>query len=337
MSFRDDLAAASEWVAAYLETVGERPVVARGVAGGGQGAAARLTARAGRAVRGGAARLRPADRPGAHALEPPALLRLLRQHGVGARDPGRAPDRGAERERDVVADLARRHRARAADARLARAAARPSAPGYTGTSRTPLRPRRSPRSPPRARCGPGGVVYASEHAHFSVEKAARLLGLELRRVPVDDEFRMLADFPLEDATAVVATVGTTSSTSVDPVARDRGALQRGRRLASRRCGLRRLGRGLPGAALVSRRRRASADSIVVNPHKWLFTPMDCSTLWTRRPEALREAFAAHGDYLALARGGGRLPRLRARARAAVPCAQALDRAPLLRARRGCRR
>src|SRR4029079_1056921 len=41
-----------------------------------------------------------------------------------------------------------------------------------------------------------------------------------------------------------------------------------------------------------------ADSVVVNPHKWLFTPMDCSTFWTRRPDALRAAFAAHGDYLA---------------------------------------
>jgi aromatic-L-amino-acid decarboxylase len=41
-----------------------------------------------------------------------------------------------------------------------------------------------------------------------------------------------------------------------------------------------------------------ADSVVVNAHKWLFTPLDCSCLWTRRPDALREAFAAHADYLA---------------------------------------
>ncbi len=45
-----------------------------------------------------------------------------------------------------------------------------------------------------------------------------------------------------------------------------------------------------------------ADSIVVNPHKWLFTPMDCSTLWTSRPAALHAAFAAHGDYLAATEG-----------------------------------
>src|SRR4029079_11637078 len=45
-----------------------------------------------------------------------------------------------------------------------------------------------------------------------------------------------------------------------------------------------------------------ADSIVVNPHKWLFTPVDCSALWTRRPEALHAAFAAHGDYLGSSEG-----------------------------------
>jgi aromatic-L-amino-acid decarboxylase len=64
---------------------------------------------------------------------------------------------------------------------------------------------------------PGGVVYASEQANFSVERAARLVGLDFRKVEVDDAFRMRTDFPLDDATAVVATVGTTSTTSVDPV------------------------------------------------------------------------------------------------------------------------
>jgi len=148
---------------------------------------------------------------------------------------------------------------------------------------------------------PGGVVYASEQANFSVEKAARLVGLEFRKVEVDDAFRMRSDFPLDDATAVVATVGTTGTTSVDPVAE-----------LARRCE----GSGVwlhvdaayAGSAWVCDEFRWSldgvdrADSVVVNPHKWLFTPMDCSTLWTRRPEVLHEAFALVPDYLAATQG-----------------------------------
>jgi aromatic-L-amino-acid decarboxylase len=62
------------------------------------------------------------------------------------------------------------------------------------------------------------TVVCSEHTHSSIDKAARILGLELRKIPVDDEFRMRADLlDLADACAVVATVGTTSTTSVDPV------------------------------------------------------------------------------------------------------------------------
>jgi aromatic-L-amino-acid decarboxylase len=62
------------------------------------------------------------------------------------------------------------------------------------------------------------VVVCSEHAHSSVEKDARMLGMELRKVPADDELRMRVDgYDLDDVAAVVATVGTTSFTSVDPV------------------------------------------------------------------------------------------------------------------------
>jgi aromatic-L-amino-acid/L-tryptophan decarboxylase len=144
---------------------------------------------------------------------------------------------------------------------------------------------------------PGGVVYASEEANFSVEKAARLLGLEYRAIDTDAEFRMRSDFPLRDATAVVATVGTTGTTSVDPVPE-----------LARRC--EEVGVWLhvdaayAGSAAVCPELRwclagcERADSIVVNPHKWLFTPMDCSTLWTRRPDALHAAFAVSRDYLA---------------------------------------
>lgn len=144
---------------------------------------------------------------------------------------------------------------------------------------------------------PGGVVYASEQANFSVERAANLVGLEFRKVEVDDEFRMRADFPLDDATAVVATVGTTGTTSVDPV-----------RELARRCEEAgvwlHVDAAYAGSAAVCPELRwcldgcDQADSIVVNPHKWLFTPMDCSALWTRRPEAFHEAFALTPEYLA---------------------------------------
>jgi len=144
---------------------------------------------------------------------------------------------------------------------------------------------------------PGGVVYASEQANFSVERAARLVGLEFRKVEVDDAFRMRTDFALDDATAVVATVGTTSTTSVDPVPE----------LAARceEAGVwLHVDAAYAGAAAVCPELRwclagcERADSLVVNPHKWLFTPMDCSAFWTRRPDVLHETFALVPEYLA---------------------------------------
>jgi len=143
---------------------------------------------------------------------------------------------------------------------------------------------------------PRGVVYASEQANVSVEKAAYLVGLEFRKVEVDEAFRMRADFPLDDATAVVATVGTTGTTSVDPVP------ELARRCEEAGVWLH-VDAAYAGPAWVCPELRWSlegvdrADSVVVNPHKWLFTPMDCSTLWTRRPEALHEAFASTREYL----------------------------------------
>ncbi|MFN2467394.1 MAG: aspartate aminotransferase family protein [Gaiellaceae bacterium] len=143
---------------------------------------------------------------------------------------------------------------------------------------------------------PGGIVYASEQANFSVEKAARLVGLEYRTVPVDAEFRMRAGVDLTDATAVVATVGTTSTTSVDPVPALADACERAGVWLH-------VDAAYAGAAAVCPEHRWAlegcdrADSLVFNPHKWLFTPMDCSILWTRRPEALHAAFAAAPDYL----------------------------------------
>jgi aromatic-L-amino-acid/L-tryptophan decarboxylase len=143
----------------------------------------------------------------------------------------------------------------------------------------------------------GRFVVCSEEAHSSVERAARLLGLETRKVPLDDEFRLRADaVDLTDAAAVVATVGTTSTTSVDPVP----ALAD---LCEASGVWLHVDAAYAGSAWVCPELRWSqagverADSLVVNAHKWLFAPMDCSLLWSRRPEALRAAFSLVPEYL----------------------------------------
>jgi aromatic-L-amino-acid/L-tryptophan decarboxylase len=143
----------------------------------------------------------------------------------------------------------------------------------------------------------GGAVVCSEHAHSSVDKAARMLGLELRKVPCDESFRMRPEaLDLTDAAAVVATVGTTSTTSVDPVAAIADAC--------REAGVwLHVDAAYAGSAMVCPELRWAfdgvqrADSLVVNAHKWMFTPMDCSMLWTSRPSDLRAAFSLIPEYL----------------------------------------
>jgi aromatic-L-amino-acid/L-tryptophan decarboxylase len=141
------------------------------------------------------------------------------------------------------------------------------------------------------------VVLCSEHTHSSTTKAARLLELELRAVPVDDDFRLRPELlELEDACAVVATVGTTSSASIDPVP------QIAARCEAAGVWLH-VDAAYAGAAAVCPELRhhfdgwERADSVGVNPHKWLFTPMDCSAFWTRRPDDLRRAFSLVPEYL----------------------------------------
>jgi len=143
----------------------------------------------------------------------------------------------------------------------------------------------------------GKVVVCSEEAHSSVTRAARLLGLETRTTPTDDAFRLRMDaLDLTDAAAVVATVGTTSTTSVDPVAEIADAC------AEAGVWLH-VDAAYAGASWVCPELRWSqagverADSLVVNAHKWLFTPMDCSLLWTSRPDELRAAFSLVPEYL----------------------------------------
>jgi aromatic-L-amino-acid decarboxylase len=152
-------------------------------------------------------------------------------------------------------------------------------------------------------------VYCSEHAHSSVDKGALTIGIGLDnvvKIPSDAEFRMRPDalaaaiaadraagmLPL----ACVATVGTTSTTSIDPVPEIAGI-----------CGIEEMWLHVDGsyggAAAVSPAHRhvlrgvERADSLVVNPHKWLFTPIDCSAFYTRRPEVLKRAFSLVPEYL----------------------------------------
>jgi aromatic-L-amino-acid/L-tryptophan decarboxylase len=141
------------------------------------------------------------------------------------------------------------------------------------------------------------VVVCSEHAHSSVEKDARMLGMELRKVPVDDELRMRIDgYDFHDAACVVATVGTTSFASVDPV----------RELAERAHAVGawlHVDAAYAGSSWICEEERWSADgveladSLVVNPHKWLLVPADCSLVWTARPDEWRDAFALTPEYL----------------------------------------
>ena len=162
--------------------------------------------------------------------------------------------------------------------------------------------------------GPRLRLYTSEHAHSSIEKAGIVLGLGrvgVRKIPVDAEFRMDGDALrhaiAEDRAAgwrpfcVVATVGTTSTTSVDPVP-----------AIAEICAAEDLWLHVDGAyagiAAVAPEFRWAldgcdrADSVVVNPHKWLFTPIDCSAFYCRRPDVLRAAFTLVPEYLRTVEG-----------------------------------
>jgi aromatic-L-amino-acid decarboxylase len=141
------------------------------------------------------------------------------------------------------------------------------------------------------------VVVASEHAHSSVEKAVKTLGLTLHKAPVDDAFRLRPDgLDLRGACAAVATVGTTSTASVDPVPAIADACEQAGAWLH-------VDAAYAGSAMVCPELRWAfegvdrADSLVVNAHKWMLVPVDCSLLWSRRPEALRAAFSLVPEYL----------------------------------------
>jgi aromatic-L-amino-acid decarboxylase len=157
--------------------------------------------------------------------------------------------------------------------------------------------------------GSGLILYTSEQSHSSIEKGAIAIGIgqkNVRKVAVDAEFRMQpealeAAIELDRASGlrpfcVVATVGTTSTTSIDPV-------EAVAAIAERHGLWLHVDAAYAGVAAIAPEFHhilkgcARADSLVVNPHKWLFTPVDLSVLYTRCPEILRRAFSLVPEYL----------------------------------------
>ena len=152
-------------------------------------------------------------------------------------------------------------------------------------------------------------VYVTEHTHSHVEKAAIALGVgqaNVVRVACDAEHRMIPD-DLERAIArdvaagmrplaVVATVGTTSTTSVDPVARIAGICRAHAVWLHVDAAYAGIAAMVPEFAWLMDG-VARADSLVVNPHKWMFVPMDCSVLYVRDEAMVRRAFSLVPEYL----------------------------------------
>jgi aromatic-L-amino-acid decarboxylase len=146
-------------------------------------------------------------------------------------------------------------------------------------------------------------VYCSEHAHSSIDKGALALGIgsdNIIKIATDDDFRMRVD-ALEEAIArdraagmrpcaISATLGTTSTASVDPLPAIAEVAQRENVWLH-------VDAAYAGPSTIAPEFRwmwdgiEHADSIVVNPHKWMFTPIDCSVLYTRKPGFLRSAFS----------------------------------------------
>ena len=165
---------------------------------------------------------------------------------------------------------------------------------------------REQKLPANEKGGAPGVVYASSEVHMSIGKAVALLGLgreNLRLLPVDAEFR-LGPSDLEAAiaqdraagrklVAVVASAGTVNTGAIDPLP-EIAAI-------ARRHGLWLHVDGAYGAlaALAQPEKFAGlalADSLSLDPHKWLYQPIDCGCLLFRDAAAARTAFAHSGDY-----------------------------------------
>jgi len=153
------------------------------------------------------------------------------------------------------------------------------------------------------------VVYASEHAHSSVDKAALLAGYgraNVRHVPSDERYAMrpeaLADLIDADLrrgltpAAIVATTGTTTTTALDPI----GPIAA---IAQARGIWLHLDAAMAGSAMILPECRwmwdgvEAADSLVLNAHKWLGAAFDCSLYYVRDPEHLVRVMSTNPSYL----------------------------------------
>ena len=152
-------------------------------------------------------------------------------------------------------------------------------------------------------------VYCSEHAHSSIEKGAIALGFgadNVIKIPGDEAYRMRVD-ALEQAIVsdraagmrpcvISATLGTTSTASVDPLPEIAKVAQREKVWLH-------VDAAYAGSAMLVPEWRAlwngieAADTIVVNPHKWMFMPIDLGVLYTKHPDVLRQTFSLIPEYL----------------------------------------
>jgi aromatic-L-amino-acid/L-tryptophan decarboxylase len=159
-------------------------------------------------------------------------------------------------------------------------------------------------------------VYCSDQAHSSIDKAVILLGLgleSLRRIASDEQYRMrpelLGRAIAEDRAqgwlpiAVVATVGTTSTTSIDPVEAIATICQREQIWLHVDAAYTGVAAMVPGLEWILKGAEL-ADSLVVNPHKWLFTPFDLSALYCRRMDVVRTTFSLTPDFLVTSDAAG---------------------------------
>ena len=153
------------------------------------------------------------------------------------------------------------------------------------------------------------TLYTSEQAHSSVQRAAWIAGIpraNVRSVPTDDRFRLRTDSLRkaidDDRSAgllpflVVASAGTTNTGAVDPLNEIADLCSRERlwmHVDAAYAGFAALTR--PGAAALDGLGRA--DSVTLDPHKWLFVPFECGCLLARDPSKLEEAFSVHPEYL----------------------------------------